>query len=137
MKKLQPCPQALAMWAFTTALVFCLCSTSALARPVTYTGGKVAMADFHPDAFAWRYGYSGSFRWSASVGGLYVDNFENNQTLDIHYIRGARLLKRWNWPTAQANVFAWGGFGQAKTAGESDFSGALPVRYGRTWRCTL
>ena len=97
-------------------------AVTADARPVTYTGGRVLVAEAHPDSLAWRYGYSGSFRWSASVGGLYIDGFEGQETLDIHYVRGARLLKRWNWPTAQANVFVWGGAGHARVASQSDVS---------------
>jgi len=104
-------------------LIMLSISAPVSARPVTYTGGQVLVADVHPDSMAWRYGYSGSFRWSASVGGLYVDDFQGQETLDINYIRGARLLKRWNWPKAQANVFVWGGVGHARTASKSDISG--------------
>jgi len=98
-------------------------STLVSARPVTYTGGQVLVVEMHPDSVAWRYGYSGSFRWSASVGGLYVDDFQGRESLDVNYVRSARLVKRWNWPKAQANVFVWGGVGHAQTMSQSDISG--------------
>lgn len=101
-----------------------LVGTSALAeaRPITYIGGRVLVAEAHSDSLAWRYGYSGSFRWSASVGGLYVDGFERTKTLNVNYVRGARLLKRWNWPEAQANLFVWGGLGHAMISDSSELS---------------
>ena len=95
------------------------------ARPVTYTGGQVLISEFEPNKTAWRYGYSPSFRWSASVGGLYLDGVADNPELNVTYVRAARLAKRWNWPTAQANLFVWGGVGVADTGLASKASGHL------------
>ncbi|HEY7906096.1 MAG TPA: hypothetical protein VIC53_04145, partial [Wenzhouxiangella sp.] len=57
-----------------TLLTTLVPNSNAWARPVTYTGGKVVIADVQPNMKAWRYGYSPSFRWSTSVGGLYLDD---------------------------------------------------------------
>lgn len=85
------------------------------ARPITYAGGHVLVVDHQPTLNQWRYTHSPSFRWSVSVGGLRADQLGRSEELDVDYLRAARLLHRWNLPTAQANAFVWAGFGHART----------------------
>lgn len=85
------------------------------ARPVSYAGGHMLMADHQPDMDQWSYTYSPSFRWSASVGQLRAEDLESTHELDLSYLRAARLLHRWNLPAAQANAFVWGGIGHGRT----------------------
>lgn len=85
------------------------------ARPVSYAGGHMLMVDHQPDMDLYSYTYSPSFRWSASLGALRVDDLSRTGSLDLNYVRGARLLKRWNLPSAQANAFGWAGVGEART----------------------
>jgi hypothetical protein len=87
-------------------------SASALARPISYAGGHMLMADHQSDMDQWSYAYSPSFRWSASLGELRLDETGGHDELTLRYVRASRLLKRWNLPAAQANVFVWGGLGQ-------------------------
>jgi hypothetical protein len=91
-------------------------STSALARPISYSGGHMLMADHQPDMDLVSYTYSPSFRWAASVGALRVEGLERTETLELGHVRAGHLLKRWNLPAAQANAFAWGGLGEGRTA---------------------
>ena len=93
---------------------FALCQPT-LARPVTYAGGHMFMVDHGPDMDALSYAYSPSFRWSASVGALRVDELARSGRLELEYVRASRLLHRWNLPSAQANAFGWVGVGNART----------------------
>lgn len=90
-------------------------SSPAFARPVTYAGGHVLVLSHQPTLDQWRYTHSPSFRWSVSVGGLRADHLGETQSLDVDYLRAARLLYRWNLPEAQANAFLWGGIGQTRS----------------------
>lgn len=98
------------------ALAFGLLWPLALgARPVSYADGHMLMAEHDADAFHASYTYSPSFRWSASLGTLRHDALGRSGRLSLDYLRAARLLHRWNLPAAQANAFAWGGLGRART----------------------
>lgn len=66
--------------------------------------------------------YAPRYWWSAGAGHLRLDAEDDAFSRDITYLRGNLLLKRWNLPDAQANVFAWGSLGQATG---SDFDGSV------------
>ncbi|MCG6117229.1 MAG: hypothetical protein MEQ07_03415 [Aquimonas sp.] len=87
----------------------------AQARPVSYAQGHMLMADHSAELDHWSYTYSPSFRWSGSAGFLRLDDLVGTDQLELSYVRGSRLLKRWNLPAAQANVFGWVGAGSART----------------------
>lgn len=61
-------------------------------------------------------------RYWYSVGGGYLrlEQEDGRFTREIAYARANLLVKRWNLPRAQANIFAWGGAGSAEG---SDFEG--------------
>jgi hypothetical protein len=99
-----------------TALAGVALSTSVFARPISYSGGHMLMADHQPDMDLVSYTYSPSFRWAGSVGALRVDALERSGELELGYVRAAHLLHRWNLPAAQANAFVWGGLGEGRTA---------------------
>lgn len=101
------------------ALALFALSLPVLARPVSYAGGHMFMADHLPDMDALSYTYSPSSRWSASVGALRVDELARSGRLDLDYVRASRLLHRWNLPSAQANAFGWVGLGNARTESDS------------------
>lgn len=54
-------------------------------------------------------------RYWYSVGGGWVelDSKDGGKQRHIAYVRANLLAKRWNMPGAQANIFVWGGLGQA------------------------
>ena len=95
----------------------------AAAKPIAFANSNTVMVErgagtmaelqfFH----APRYWYSlggGSVAYAASDG-----SFDRR----VDYLRGNLLVLRWNMPAAQANVFAWGGFGSARGDGVADGS---------------
>lgn len=95
----------------------CLLASPAFAKPIAYQGGTALMGEYgagtmkEVQAF-----YAPSYRWSAGVGHLQLDADDGAFSRDITYLRGNVLLKRWNLPRAQANVFSWGGVGSADSS---------------------
>lgn len=98
------------------ALLALACSATATARPISYSGGHMLMFDHQADMDQVSYTYSPSFRWSATAGVARHRELLRTDELELTYVRAARLLHRWNLPTAQANAFAWGGLGEGRTA---------------------
>lgn len=87
-----------------------------VARPISYAGGHMLMLEHEPDVDRFSYTYSPSHRWSVSAGGLRATDLARSGEVELGYVRAARLLHRWNLPSAQANAFVWGGVGQGRTA---------------------
>lgn len=105
--------------AAATAAVAMAMAAPAAARPITYTGGTMLMAESNADGRHASFTYSHSFRWATSVGALRHDGLATTGHVDLEYVRVAHLVRRWNFPAAQANAFVWGGLGHART-GVSD-----------------
>ena len=103
----------------------CLCAGLlpglALAKPIAFQDGTSLMLEYgagsmlEAQAF-----YAPRYWWSAGGGLLRLEEENGAFSRDIAYTRANLLLKRWNLPGAQGNVFASGGLGAAQG---SDFSG--------------
>ncbi|MDP3859916.1 MAG: hypothetical protein Q8Q73_19315 [Stagnimonas sp.] len=100
----------------------CLLPAAVVAKPIAYQGGTAVMGEYGAGTMQEFQGfYAPSYRWSAGGGYLRLDAADGSFSREISYARGNLLLKRWNLPRAQANVFAWGGIGAASS---SDFEGS-------------
>lgn len=103
------------------ALSACVLAAPAFAKPIAFQGGTAVMGEYGAGNMTEaQVFYAPSYRWSAGAGHLRLDADDGDFSRDISYLRGNLLLKRWNLPKAQANVFGWGGVG---TAESSDASG--------------
>lgn len=99
-----------------TALAGVALASPVVARPISYAGGHMLMLEHEPNVDRFSYTYSPSYRWAVSAGGLRATDLARSNELELGYVRAARLLHRWNLPSAQANAFVWGGAGQGRTA---------------------
>jgi hypothetical protein len=100
--------------------LFLVGATDVLARPITYPGGTTLMIDYDAgsDMVESQVFFTGARQWSVGPGYLTSDRSDSEDTQFL-YLQGSWLLKRWNMPAAQANVFVWGGPGLLKSAGEA------------------
>ena len=98
----------------------------AAAKPIAFARGTTVMVERGAGTmnevqlfYAPRYWYS--------VGGGWLELTSEDERRQRHttYLRGNLLAKRWNLPSAQANVFAWGGLGRATG---NDFEGSTLAR---------
>jgi hypothetical protein len=98
----------------------------AVAKPIAFARGTTVMVErgagtmnevqlFH----APRYWYSVGGGW------LELTSEDEGRQRHITYLRANLLAKRWNLPSAQANVFVWGGLGRATG---NDFEGSTLAR---------
>lgn len=99
----------------------------AVAKPIAFAKGTTVMAERGAGTmnevqvfYAPRYWYSTGGGW------LELTSEDGRKQRHITYLRGNLLVKRWNLPGAQANVFVWGGFGRATG---NDFAGSTLARH--------
>ncbi len=105
----------------TCAALACLLPAVAVAKPIAYQGGTAVMGEYGAGTMQeFQVFYAPSYRWSVGAAQLRLDADDDRYSRDISYVRGNLLLKRWNLPRAQGNLFAWGGVGRATG---SDFGG--------------
>lgn len=105
------------------ALVALLALTPARAKPIAFQDGLTVMAESGAGTMAETQAfYAPRYWWSGGPGHLRLDADDGSFSRDISYLRANFLLKRWNLPDAQANVFAWGSLGSARG---SDFDGRV------------
>ena len=108
------------------AVALGLAAIPAAAKPIAFARGTTVMLErgagtmnelqaFHAPAYWW------------SVGGGWLELIADDGSVRrvVVYARANVLAKRWNLPAAQANVFAWGGFGRATG---NDFAGSTLAR---------
>ena len=102
------------------AVVAGLAALPAASAPMGFKGSWMTMGDLSPN---WRESfanYAFTPRDAAGPSLLYMRSDDKTKTRDLAEIAYTRLLKRWNVPDAQANVWFIGGIG---SVGGSDFAG--------------
>ena len=107
------------------ALALACASIVVEAKPIAFANGTTVMAEYGAGTMMEGQAFYAPSHW-LSVGGGYVrfDSDINDLNREIAYVRVNYLAKRWNMPSAQANIFLWGGLGSA--AGNT-FSGAIVI----------
>lgn len=106
---------------FRYSLLLLLLSLSAWAKPIAFQDGNTLMYEYGAGTMQEVQGFYAPRYW-LSVGAGYLRLEDENRTFsrDITYARANYLVKRWNRPDAQGNVFVYGGLGGARG---SDFDG--------------
>ncbi len=92
------------------------------AKPIAFAKGTTFMAEYGAGTMNEVQLFYAPKYW-ASVGGGWLELRSEDGSTQRHitYLRGNMLAKRWNLPSAQANVFVWGGLGRATG---NDFDGS-------------
>lgn len=104
------------------ALALALCSPAVSAKPIAFAKGKTVMAEYGARTMnEAQFFYAPSYWNSVGVGWTELLAEDGLRQRRISYVRGNLLVKRWNLPGAQANVFVWGGVGGATG---NDFAGS-------------
>jgi hypothetical protein len=95
--------------------------TGAVAKPIAFAEGTTVMAEYGAGTMTEiQIFYAPSYRYSVGGGHLALDSEVNADKHDLTYLRLNVLPKRWNFESAQANVFAWASVGQAHIGGTGD-----------------
>lgn len=108
-------------------LLLPLLPLAAMAKPIAFAKGRTVMTEYGAGTMnELQMFYAPRYWWSAGGGWLELTSEDGSKQRRITYLRGNLLAKRWNMPAAQANVFAWGGLGNATG---NDFAGSTLARH--------
>jgi hypothetical protein len=99
------------------ALVIALCPLASGAKPIAFAHGTTVMAEYGAGTMEeLQVFYAPKFSYSVGGGHLVLESAVDGQSTDITYARLNYLAKRWNREASQANIFVWGGIGNARTS---------------------
>src|SRR5262245_18585795 len=91
------------------------------AKPIAFSHGTTVMAEYGAGTMSEaQVFYAPKYFYSLGLGYLELDSDIDGRHLEITYARANYLVKRWNLADAQANVFVWGGVGQAYVSESRD-----------------
>jgi hypothetical protein len=91
-----------------------LAPLAATAKPIAFAHGTTVMAEYGAGTMnEAQVFYAPKYFWSAGAGYLELESDIDGRRREIAYLRANYLVKRWNFESAQANVFTWGGAGSA------------------------
>jgi hypothetical protein len=110
------------------ALALLALSPLATAKPIAFARGKTVMAEYGAGTMnEFQAFYAPTYWSSVGVGWTELQSVDGSRRRSFTYVRGNLLAHRWNLPGAQANVFVWGGLGQASG---NDFDAELSREVG-------
>ena len=116
--KTQPCWVAFALLG--------LLPLATAAKPIAFARGTTIMVERGAGTMdEVQLFYAPRYWYSVGGGWLQLTSEDGSKQRHITYLRGNLLAKRWNLPSAQANVFVWGGLGRATG---NDFEGSTSAR---------
>jgi hypothetical protein len=88
---------------------------AAEARPILYADSVTLLADYRADAMREAsISYAPTAFLSVGLGHLELDGAGPGHEHEINYLRLNALARRWNFESAQANIFVWAGAGRSK-----------------------
>jgi hypothetical protein len=98
----------------TGVALLALLSPIADAKPIAFAHGTTVMAEYGAGTMKEaQVFYAPRYFLSLGAGYLELESDIDQRRREITYARANYLAKRWNMEAAQANVFVWGGAGQA------------------------
>ncbi len=96
-------------------------STFATPKPIAFSQGTTVMAEYGGGTMKEaQVFYAPKYFLSLGPGYLELESDIDHRRREITYARVNYLAKRWNMKAAQANVFVWGGAGQAYVSETND-----------------
>ncbi len=114
-------PRLRSIAALMSAVLGLCLTTSAFAAPMGFKDSGMAMGDFSPNWQEALANYALTSRDAVGASAIAMRSDNETRTRRLTEATYTRLLKRWNLPEAQANVWFLGGVGSVTG---NDFSGA-------------
>jgi len=103
------------------AVLMAQLSAPAGAKPIAFAHGTTVMAEYGAGTMKEaQVFYAPKYYLSLGPGYLELESDIDDRRREITYARVNYLAKRWNMESAQANVFVWGGAGQAYVSETND-----------------
>jgi hypothetical protein len=110
------------LFRFAVAGLGLLCAADMThAKPIAFAHGTTVMAEYGAGTMTEaQVFYAPKYFWSLGAGFLELESDIDSTRREITYARVNYLVKRWNLESAQANVFTWGGAGNAYVGETND-----------------
>jgi hypothetical protein len=103
------------------AVLLALLPLAVHAKPIVFSHGTTVMAEYGGGTMKEaQVFYAPKYFLSLGPGYLELESDIDGRRREITYARVNYLAKRWNMESAQANVFVWGGAGQAYVSETND-----------------
>jgi hypothetical protein len=83
------------------------------AKPIAFAEGVTVMHERDDTMVSTEVYYAPKVWWSLGIADVQMTSANKQHEMDAKYAQFNFLLKRWNMPSAQANIFASAGFGWA------------------------
>ncbi len=109
--------------AITTFLILFIAPPDILARPISYSGGSTIMAMSGPIKSSIHAHYSPTYKYSVGYKAEYL----RRSQIALNGAQLNNLLKRWNLPAAQGNLYLKSSIGNANKSGEDEAYGFVGV----------
>ena len=113
-------------------LVLLALSAIAGAKPIAFSHGTTVMAEYGAGTMKEaQVFYAPKYFLSLGPGYLELESDIDHRRREITYARVNYLVKRWNMDGAQANLFVWGGAGQAYVSeiNDHEFTGNAGAQF--------
>jgi hypothetical protein len=104
-----------------------------LAKPIAFQDGWTVMAEYGTDTMREaQVFYAPKYWWSGGISATRIISADRTFEREMPGVQLNYLVKRWNLPSAQANVFGWAGLASARgfDAGGERFSGVATQKLG-------
>lgn len=99
------------------ALAVCAAAAglSAQAKPIAFADGTTVMHERNTNMLESQAFYAPTYWWSVGPGFMRLTSDDKQKQREIGYAQFNYLVKRWNLPAAQGNLFVFGGAGTARS----------------------
>ena len=105
--------------ALSSLFLLIIAFNNAIARPVSYSGGTTVMQKNGAIKNSIHIHYSPTYKYSI---GYKAEYYRRNQTA-LNGVQLNNLIKRWNMPAAQGNIYLKSSIGNAQKSGEDELYG--------------
>jgi hypothetical protein len=104
-------------------LIFSFFSSSLIARPISYSGGTTIMQQNNFIKNSVHLHYSPTYKYSIGYKGEY---FKKEQ-ISLNSLQLNNLVKRWNMPAAQANIYLKSNIGNANKSNQNQLYSSIGI----------
>ena len=104
-------------------LLLCVISLNLSARPISYSGGSTLMQMNGPLKNTIHAHYSPSYKYSVGYKGEYLRKGQ----IALNGVQLNNLVKRWNLPAAQGNIYLKSNIGSVNKSGQNESYGSLGI----------
>jgi hypothetical protein len=102
-------------FASAAGVIAAVIGAGAEAKPIAFADGTTLMHERNTNMLESQAFYAPAYWWSVGPGVIRLTSDDKQKQREIGYVQFNYLVKRWNQPSAQGNLFAFAGVGSARS----------------------